>query len=372
MQNNASMVVYGVFFVKRNEKPEELIYNYVIPFWRYYMKKIFIVLFLSLFLISGVFAQVTYDELKTSFSAFSADVSEALPFASTTGLQWSNAYMGGFPHFGVGLSVGAVTIPEKAFNDLAGTMGFTLPAELTSLGIGVPLPGYTLDARMGLPFLPLDVGVKLGMIPPGTIDQAKTGVGVDYTLAGVDVRFPVIKQNLVLPAVSLGVGFNYLSSTVSTTATGLGTSMDLSLVDSSLKTLTFNNPDVAFAMETKTVDAKLQVSKSLLIFTPYVGVGYAYGWSTAGGGMLADILYDGSPITQSDIDTINQKLQEKGQTPLDLSSTQVLITSDNTGGAFRAFGGVSINILILKIDLSAMYNVNTKSLGANLNTRISF
>ncbi|RKX92476.1 MAG: hypothetical protein DRP59_05310, partial [Spirochaetes bacterium] len=112
--------------------------------------------------------------------------------------------------------------------------------------------------------------------------------------------------------------------------------------------------------------------KSLLIFTPYVGVGYAYGWSTAGGGMLADIFYDGSAITQSDIDTINQTLKDNGQTPLDLSSNQVLITRDNTGGAFRAFGGVSINILILKIDISGMYNVNTKSLGANINTRISF
>ena len=336
------------------------------------MKKILIAFVLSIFLLSGVFAQVTYDNLETSFSQFSKDVSEALPFASTTGLQWSQAYMGGFPHFGVGLSVGAVTIPEKTFTDLAKNLGFTLPDKLTSLEIGVPLPGYTLDARIGLPFLPLDVGVKLGMIPPGTIDRDKTDVGVDYTLAGVDVRLPVIKQNVILPAVSLGVGFNYLSSTVSTTATGLANTIDLTSLGLGLSDITFSNPDVAFTMESKVIDAKLQVSKSLLIFTPYVGFGYAYGWSTAGGGMLADIFYDGSAITQSDIDTINQTLKDNGQTPLDLSSNQVLITRDNTGGAFRAFGGVSINILILKIDISGMYNVNTKSLGANINTRISF
>ncbi len=334
------------------------------------MKKIIIAFFLVSFLVSGTFAQVTYDEMKTSFSQFSTDVAEALPFASTTGLQWSDAYVGGFPHFGVGLSVGAVTIPAKAFTSLASTLGFSLPSELTSLGIGVPLPGYTIDARLGLPFLPLDIGVKLGMIPPGTLDS--TGVGVDYTLAGVDVRFPVIKQNIVLPAVSLGVGFNYLSSIVSTTATGLGTSMDLSTIDSSLGTLEFTNPDVAFKMETKTVDAKLQVSKSLLIFTPYLGVGYSYGWSEAGGGMLANVKYNGSPIQPTDIQNINDALSTAGKTPLDLSSTQVLISSANTGGAFRAFGGVSINILVLKLDISGMYNVNTKSFGANFNTRISF
>ena len=334
------------------------------------MKKTAIALFLSIFLITGVFAQVTYNDMESSFSKFSTDVSEALPFASTTGLQWSRAYMGGFPHFGVGLSVGAVTIPAEAFTDLAKNLNFDLPAELTSLGIGVPLPGYTLDARLGLPFLPFDVGVKLGMIPPGTIDQTATGVGVDYTLAGADIRMPIIKQNLILPAVSLGIGFNYLSSTVSTTATGLADTIDLSAL--SLSDITFTNPDVAFKMETKTIDAKLQVSKSLLIFTPYVGLGYSYGWSEAGGGMLADIYYGGSPITPSDIDTINQTLKDNDLTPLDLSSNQVLISSANTGGAFRAFGGISINILLLKLDLSGMYNVNTKSLGANLNARISF
>jgi len=176
----------------------------------------------------------------------------------------------------------------------------------------------------------------------------------------------------VLPAVSLGVGFNYLSSTISTTATGMGTTMDLSSIDSSLGVIDFSNPDIAFTMESKTIDAKLQVSKSLLIFTPYLGVGYSYGWSNAGGGMLADVKYNGSTITQTDINTINTALEAAGKTPLDLSSTQVLISSANTGGAFRAFGGVSINILVLKIDISGMYNVATKSLGANINTRISF
>ncbi len=240
------------------------------------MKKTLIAIFLLSFLVTGIFAQVTYNKMKTSFSQFSSDVAEALPFASTTGLQWSDAYIGGFPHFGVGFSVGAVTIPAEAFTSLASTLGFDLPTELTSLGIGVPLPGYTIDARLGLPFLPFDIGVKLGTIPPGTLDR--TGIGVDYTLAGVDVRLPVIKQNIVLPAVSLGVGFNYLSSTVSTTAAGLGTSMDLTSIVGNTAIINFPDPDVAFKMETKTVDAKLQVSKSLLIFTPYLGVGYSYGW----------------------------------------------------------------------------------------------
>ncbi len=336
------------------------------------MKKIILTVTLLSFLVTGLFAQVTtYKDMENSFSKFSADVAGSLPFASTVGLQWSDAYVGGFPHFGVGLSTGAVMIPEEAFTTLANTLGFALPDQLTKLGIGVPLPGYTIDARLGLPFLPLDIGVKLGIIPKDLIKS--TAFGVEYTLAGADVRFPVVKQNVVLPAVSLGVGFNYLSSTISTTAsTGLAQSIDLSTIDSSLKTLTFTDPEIAFTMESKVIDAKLQVSKSFLIFTPYLGAGYSYGWSTAGGGILASVLYDGTPIKQSEIDTINNALTASGQSPLDLSSTQVLISSASTGGSFRAFGGVSINILVLKLDISGMYNVNTKSFGASFNTRISF
>lgn len=328
------------------------------------MKKILITLLLSFFLLTGAFALVTYDKMESSFSTFSKDVSQALPFASTVGLQWSDAYVGGFPHFGVGLSVGAVTIPEKAFTSLATTLGFTLPDQLTKLGIGVPLPGYTIDARLGLPFLPLDIGAKLGFIPENIVKSPD--FGVKYTLAGADVRFPVVKQNVVLPAVSLGVGFNYLSSTISTKATGMAQTIDLSAYQ--LQNLTFTNPKVAFQMESKVLDAKLQVSKSLLIFTPYLGVGYSYGWSTAGGGILADLLYGGAPITTADITAIENALGSS----TDLSTTQILISSSKSGGAFRAFGGVSINILVLKIDISGMYNVATKSLGANINTRISF
>lgn len=333
------------------------------------MKKIIIGLFLSLVLITGAFSQVNYSTMEDSFSQFSSDVAESLPFASTIGLNWSDARVRGFPHFGIGLSVGAVMVPKEAFTDLASSLNFDLPSELTDSELGVPLPGYTVDARIGLPFLPFDIGLKLGKIPSDVFKDS--AYSVDYTLAGFDIRTPIIKQNLLLPAVSVGVGFNYLSSTISTSAsTGLAQSIDLS--DYGLDDLTFTDPEIAFQMESKVIDFKIQASKTLLIFTPYVGLAYSYGWSTAGGGVLADVLYNGSPITQTDIDTINAALDAAGIARPDLSSTEVLVSSDNKGGAFRAFGGLSVNLFILKLDLSGMYNVNTKSLGANINARIAF
>ena len=126
-------------------------------------------------------------------------------------------------------------------------------------------------------------------------------------------------------------------------------------------------------MQSNVIDIKLQASKSLLIITPYAGLGYAYGWSKAGGGIAAgDVLYGGNPITQADIDAINAALAAVGESELDVSADGFLVSSDAKGGAFRAFGGLSVNLFILKLDLNGMYNFNTSSLGASANVRIAF
>ena len=137
------------------------------------MKKFLILMIILMVGVSGVFAQtITYDELEASFSQFSTDVAESLPFASTIGLNWSDATVRSFPHFGVGLTVGAVMIPAEAFTDLADVMGFDLPDEITDSSIGVPLPGYTLEGRIGGLILPFDIGVKLGGHAEVLVDSA--------------------------------------------------------------------------------------------------------------------------------------------------------------------------------------------------------
>jgi hypothetical protein len=95
------------------------------------MKKKLFVLFLVMILAVPAFSQVNFTDLQDSFATFSGDVAQSLPFAaSATGLTWSDARVMGFPRFGVGVSVGAVTIPEKAFEDVAEVLGFELPSEI--------------------------------------------------------------------------------------------------------------------------------------------------------------------------------------------------------------------------------------------------
>ncbi len=167
------------------------------------MKKILILMIILMVSVSGAFAQIAIGDMETAFSTFSTDVADALPVASTIGLNWSDARVRGFPHFGVGLSLGAVMIPEDAFVSLANTLSITLPSAITDAGLGIPFPTYVVDARVGIPFLPIDVGAKLGVLTPGMSAALSSDVSVDYILAGFDIRTPIIKGNLVLPSISL-------------------------------------------------------------------------------------------------------------------------------------------------------------------------
>ena len=340
------------------------------------MKRFLILMIILVVGISGVFGQIAFDTMEDSFTTFSSDVAESIPFASTIGLNWSDATVRQFPHLGVGLTVGAVTMPKEAFVDLADSLNFSLPDEIADSNIGVPIPGYTLEGRIGGFILPFDIGIKLGLIPQDTFADAD--VAIDYTLVGFDIRTPIIKQNLVLPSIAFSVGYNYLNSGIETSVSGTGldsfagTSTGYEPLDDELDQLSFSDPKVRFQMESSVIDFKLQASKNLLILTPYIGMGYAYGWSTAGGGISSEILYGGNPITSTQISAINTAFAAADLEAPELTEDGLMVASESNGGAFRAFGGLSVNLFILKLDLTGMFNFNTQSLGATANVRIAF
>jgi len=281
------------------------------------MKKFLILMIILVVGFTGIYA-TDIATMEKSFATFSEDVSSSLPFSSTIGLNWSDATVRSLPHFGVGLSVGAVLIPKDAFVALSNDMGFTLPSEITSSDLGVPLPVYTLDGRIGGLFLPFDIGVKLGYLPPDALSGM--AMSADYTLAGFDIRTPILKQNALLPSIALSVGYNYLNAGVqSPISTGMGQSIDISDAFGGSpgdNVLYFTDPNARFQMQSNVIDAKLQISKSLLIITPYFGVGYAYGWSNAGGGVAGSVLYDSgsgaAAITAADITAIENAFASAG------------------------------------------------------------
>lgn len=324
------------------------------------MKKLIIFAVAAVFLLSAGFAQVqNFDiasQVQPAFQAFSDDVAVALPFMSSIGLTRSEPN----PRlFSVGVSAGAVTIPADALTEVADTFSITLPEAITGAGAGVPLPAYTVEGKLNLPVIPT-IGVKVGYLTPDITRNLTGGAfDVDYLLAGADLTYPIIKGNLVIPSLDVTAGFNYLKGAINMR-------MDTSsyTVTTDYGDIGLSGAELVYAWEAKVLDLKLQASKGILFLRPYAGLGYSYSMATAGGGFNAVI--DRSDFTDEELAALQEAYG------LEVKDQSFLITSDANGHSFRAYGGVGINLLLLRLDLNVLYGFQTNTLGGGITASIGF
>ena len=335
-------------------------------------KTLAVLAFSALIAIPAMAQDVDIGDLQKGGEALSKELAKALPFNSTLGLNWSDAYIGqllAVPlHFGVGVMGGVTTIDAQEMAGLLEDLGF----DAGDMGDSLPLPAVAAEGRVGGFILPFDVGFKVGFIPASvgeSLSDAAGGLDVDYLLVGADVRYAVLKGGLVMPKISVGLGFNYMKGGLSTSV-GTDQSFTYMTSPSTSATITATAPDVGLEWRTTTLDFKVQASKSLLIITPYIGLGMTYGWSNAGY-FVKSTIEDGSgnEISQSDIDSLNDYLEQAGYDPLDIDAGGFSAAHDVSGMAFRAFGGMSVNLFVLKLDLTGLYNFSDGSYGITLGTR---
>ncbi len=324
----------------------------------------------------GLAAQSTsIDNLQSDFQVFTDDTAKALPLNSLAGTDWSDAYIGQLlgvpPHFGVGVTVGATAIPTKGITDVMDGFGITPPAGLKdgiALMGGAPLPAAVLNGRVGGVLLPFDVGAKIGMIPGGGMSFGD--YQVDYFLTGFDVRYALLKGGLVMPKLSVGAGVNYLSGSLAAGNLGSYTVDSIEPGDGSTYSAEFTDTKLEFAWETLTVDAKAQVSKKFLVVTPYGGVGVTMPVSaTAGGGFTGTVhaYKDGSEISMEEL---QEAAEDAGyNVAVDEDGFSVLGDAGNTL-VTRIYGGASVSLLLVKLDVGLKYNVNDQSLGLDIGTRV--
>ncbi|MBN2874827.1 MAG: hypothetical protein JXM71_07010, partial [Spirochaetales bacterium] len=177
------------------------------------MKRFVIVAMMALF-VAGAWAQdPSLADFQAGFTTFAGELAPTLSYNATVGNAWSDAYIGGFPHFGAGVAVGATTVPADSMTALFDAMGIALPAELAQFGL--PIPAAAISAKIGGIILPFDLGLK-GMILPESVmsNLAASGITADYSLIGGNIRYAVIKENLLLPDVAIGAGYNRLSGSL--------------------------------------------------------------------------------------------------------------------------------------------------------------
>ena len=311
----------------------------------------------------------TYDEFAGYFQTFADEVANSLPITASVGGNWSPAYIGQFPHFGVGVTLGGMFLPYEAVKPVIDGMGFgsSVPSELKTYG--VPFPAIAADARLGGFILPFDVGVKFGFIPEQAKAMFSDKVTADYILAGVDARMRLVEGRGLLPTISAGAGYNFMQGTLGINDVSPGETIDISQPMNQagyvgLHQLIITDPDIVFSWDSHTIQAKAQASWNLAILTPHVGFGAAHGFSNAGGGLFSTLAYAGP----NDLVTAQQVFEDAGYTVPTAEGLEII--SDANGWSFWVYGGTAFNIFFVKLDLSAMYNFLSGAYGASANVRI--
>ena len=337
------------------------------------MKRLIIGLIIGVMAFSQVVATTfDFDKLKKGFQGFSTDFASGLAYNSTVGLNWADSYIGSFPHFGVGAVAGATFIPSEVPKKvLTETMGVSIPASLDQyLSLGFPIPAVALEGRVGGLFLPFDIGVKWASTQAVALSAfLPSNLTVDYELVGADIRLQLIEESIIIPGISIGGGIQRVSGGLGFKGL-LGGDQQITIPAPVSKTISFSDPSINFKWETTVVDFKIQASKNLFIITPYVGLGTSLGFSKAGGGLSSSTTkIDGVEVSQSTMDDLLEKMKAANQTIPAFDTSGFTVSGDSTGWSFRAFGGFSLNLLILKLDVTGMYDITSDSPGVSVGFR---
>lgn len=310
-----------------------------------------------------VAAQSTdFSDYEDGFKDFTDGLAQALPLNAAIGLNWADAHIGNIPHFGVGLTVGLATVPWSSLEKLDDALGGQISGQYSELkDYGAPIPAIAVEGRLGGLILPFDVGVKIGFLPAESKALLPSGVTADYLMFGGDVRLALLKGGAIMPKLSVGAGYTYLKGRVAMddavaaqTITNVG-GHDISM----------SGADVALEWQASVIDLKAQLSKSLLVLTPYIGVGASLAVTSASTGLEATILVDGGVPTAGDIADIEAATGEDFD-----PNKGFFVSSDASGWGFRAFGGVAVNLLMLKLDITGLYNFAGGNYGVSVSGRI--
>jgi hypothetical protein len=333
-------------------------------------KKVLVILLLSILVALPVSAQVndtTITKLEGAINDAATILGKAMITNSGFGLNWSDAYIGQLiglpPHFGIGASAGFTAIPLSKLDsiykefDKDGIDSTSMPVDF------LPLPGVAGEIRLGGFFLPFDIGIKALPLPEMDIGDIK----LKYLMVGGDFRYALMQEKGWKPDISVGIGLTYTDVNLSSS---IGDKTEIALEgltglgSYSSQKLEITAPQLDFSMNNITLDLKIQVSKKIFIITPYLGLGASYGWSTVDFGASTAVTYNNGPPTPQLINDI------ANVTGISLSGTGLEKTVKYNGFGLRGFGGLSLDIFVLRIDVTGLYDILNGYWGAGVGVRI--
>jgi len=316
------------------------------------VKRVMAVSVLGLILCTGLFAQNildTYfngDELNRRVRNYVTNVSNLIPDSTAISNMWSFAPKAKGGWFGVGID-GSITLLDRKkvstlIDDVDGFGGSH--QDLSQFPEAIPfLPGAAFDARVGMNRI--DIGLNGMWVDSGILlDKFGTSFlgensSFSYRSFGFDVRYALFTEGSsilgfsspLLPVVTLSGGYNF---------TWLGFGIES------------GNEKISVDFRNDTYFFAVQVSKEIVLLTPYLGMKLIFSKTDSGFSWETDrpVMVKGSPYPDG--------------------------ARYNSGGVdgdtltyFQIYGGLGVDIDFAQVTVGFAYNVVTEHFGINLGIR---
>lgn len=294
------------------------------------MKRTFVLMAVASLLIPTAAFSFSFDDIKnigepdvfssqidSGLSDFTDQLASSIPQAATQQNVWADAWIGKSfpsipPHFGGGVNMALTHIDTSGLAKAADALG------ISGIKDSYYFPCFTADLRIGGVFLPFDVDIAVMKTGTLNTDAFGSDLSVDFFTIGADVRYALLKGNLLLPKLSVGAGYFYNQGTFSASESHAEATIDYKV---------------------HTLYGQVQLSKSFLIFTPFLGLrglvskyDNAYDWKIKDSAIVAAA------------ETANYKVSGSGSSSSD--------SFDFGGIQPQVFAGVGLNFFFLQATLS--------------------
>ena len=296
------------------------------------MSKKIIAIGLVLLLALSAFGNITpADKVSQGLEDFSIQLFDVIPNVALQQGVWPEAWIGKVfpsapPHFGLGLSWGAAERPidglNKALSQLNEESG---GASFPALSNDLAFPTFTADARIGGVFLPFDIGISFMRLPNMKFDN----VAFDFLTIGGSLRYAILEDKIIIPAVSVGMGFMYNKGFV-----------EVKVEDSAF---------VRSDFETTSIFFEAQVSKKILFLVPFLGFRGVMAQSTNSWAWEYNATFDGYTLGHVEKGTVSRGFGDRFHP--------------------QVFGGIGFDIFMFHANLSVSYDFVSSLWGTNLGLR---
>lgn len=268
----------------------------------------------------------TISDIENGVQNFSKELTFSIPMSASQQNVWADAYIGKlFPavpiHFGFGVNASATRLSTKELSKTAKIFN------IDNISDSYYLPYASFDLRVGGVFLPFDLGIMFTKFGPFDANTNGMSLNIDLLTVGFDLRYAILEGNLILPKWSVGLGYIYNKGSL-----GFGN----------------NDVDVDFDYKMQTMFVETQVSKTIFIFTPFVGIkalvtksNTNYDWKLKGSVYNTVAAYNTSSLIRT---SGSHSYKSDG---FDFSNIQPVL-----------FAGCGINFFVLQTTLSISADLN--------------